>query len=103
MTDDNFVSLNEYERSQLPDLVEQQQIDVFFLTSIWPETFSFTCSEIISMDVPLICFDMGAPAERTKQYDKGLVFPSPHSIDEEAQAILAATIKFAREMSCNAF
>lgn len=75
MTDDNFVSLNEYERSQLPDLVEQQQIDVFFLTSIWPETFSFTCSEIISMDVPLICFDMGAPVERTKQYDKGLVPP----------------------------
>lgn len=103
VTDDNFVSLNEYERSQLPDLVEQQQIDVFFLTSIWPETFSFTCSEIISMDVPLICFDMGAPAERTKQYDKGLVLPSPHSIDEEAQAILAAIIKFAREMSCNAF
>lgn len=97
--DDNFVSLNEYDRDQLPDLVEQHQIDVFFLTSIWPETFSFTCSEIISMNVPLICFDMGAPAERTKKYEKGLVLPSPHNIEEEAPEILESIVKFANEMS----
>lgn len=40
---------------------------IFFLPAIWPETFSFTLSEMLKTDVPIACFDIGAPAERLRK------------------------------------
>ncbi len=62
-----------YERENLPSLVKEHNIDIFLIPSICPETFSYTTQEIIMMQLPLIVFDMGAPAERVNEYDKGVV------------------------------
>jgi len=68
-----FSETGKYLKETLPLLVMKNDIDVFFIPSIWPETFSFTTEEVIKMDMPVAVFNIGAPAERVAVYDKGLV------------------------------
>jgi glycosyltransferase involved in cell wall biosynthesis len=65
-----------YSPCDLPDIVEHHGINVALFPSICPETFSFVVAEIMAMELPLLCFDLGAPAERTARYNMGLVLPS---------------------------
>lgn len=64
-----------YEKDKLPLLALSEGVDVFFIPSICPETFSYTTSEILSMGYPVAVFDLGAPAERVRRHGKGLVIP----------------------------
>jgi GT2 family glycosyltransferase len=67
--------LGKYDREDVPVLAAENEIDVFFIPSIWPETFSYTSQEIMNMRYPLAVFNLGAPAERAARYDKGLIIP----------------------------
>lgn len=80
-----FKETGRYTRGAIPELVLENDIDVFLIPSVWPETFSYTTDEIIMMGMPVMCFDLGAPAERVAKYEKGIVLP-----DMSAEAILAA-------------
>ncbi|MEG6567633.1 methyltransferase domain-containing protein [Thermoanaerobacterium saccharolyticum] len=62
-----------YSKFNLPKLMEDNKIDVVIIPSIWPETFSYTTEEVIKMNLNVAVFDLGAPAERVKQYDKGII------------------------------
>lgn len=62
-----------YQVNDLPELMEKYLADIVFISSVWPETFSYTTTEAISMNLPVACFDLGAPAERVKKYEKGLI------------------------------
>lgn len=73
--DDIFHSTGKYKRDDISDLVEKYDVDVFFMSSICPETFSYTVSEIQSMNRPLLSYDLGAQGERTKNYKFGKVIP----------------------------
>jgi len=79
----HFHVTGRYRHEDLPRLIQEQQIDIFLIPSIWPETFSYTTQEIMMMQLPLMVFDLGAPAERVAEYEKGVV------IDEiSAEAVL---------------
>jgi glycosyltransferase involved in cell wall biosynthesis len=65
--------LGPYQREHLPDLVEGCGANVFLLPSVWPETFSYVVEELMQLGVPLVVFNMGAPAERVAHYENGLV------------------------------
>lgn len=69
----SLVVTGTYKREEIKDKVLRSGIDVFFIPSIWPETFSYTSEEIMKMGYPLAVFDIGAPVERVKLYNKGLV------------------------------
>ncbi len=69
----NFYATGPYHVSDLPKLVYENDIDIFMTASIWPETFSYTTEEVMKMGLPIASFDLGAPAERIKKYDKGLI------------------------------
>jgi GT2 family glycosyltransferase/FMN phosphatase YigB (HAD superfamily)/glycosyltransferase involved in cell wall biosynthesis len=71
-----------YNPSELPGIIEKSGVNVFLFPSIWPETFSYVTDELISMDVPLVAFDIGAPAERIGRSDKGVLVPIDISIDK---------------------
>lgn len=71
-----FYSTGKYSRESLPKLVSELDIDMFFISSIWPETFSYTTSEIMQMNLPVASFDIGAPADRIKKYEKGVIIPT---------------------------
>ncbi len=57
-----------YLRENLPVLFREQGIMAVLFPSVWPETFSYVVQECMGMEVPLVCFDLGAPAERIRKY-----------------------------------
>lgn len=70
---DNVFVHGKYKPKNLPQIIKKHKIDLVFIPSVWPETFSYTTSEAISMGLPVACFNMGAPAERVSNYSRGLV------------------------------
>jgi glycosyltransferase involved in cell wall biosynthesis len=85
---DKFTLTGRYKKEDLPNLIIKHEIDIFLIPSIWPETFSYTTQEIMMMQLPLMVFDLGAPAERVKKYDKGIVLK-----DMSVDAILNEVFK----------
>jgi GT2 family glycosyltransferase len=69
----NVTITGPYDRDDIPRLVEKYEADIIFIPSIWPETFSYTTKEAISLDIPVASFDIGAQAGHLKKYGKGLV------------------------------
>ncbi len=57
-----------YRRDDLVDLIETNGINMLLFPSIWPETFSYVVGEIMAMGLPVVAFDIGAPAERLRTY-----------------------------------
>lgn len=86
------VTTGKYSRASLPARILENDIDVVLIPSIWPETFSYTSQEAMLMGVPVACFDIGAPAERVKEYDKGIVIPQI-----KADLALQKIMKYAEE------
>jgi hypothetical protein len=62
-----------YRREELPTLIEKHRINLCLLPSICPETFSYVAEELMTLDLPLAVFNLGAPAERVSGYSKGLI------------------------------
>ncbi len=77
----NLTVTGPYKPESLPDLIERHGINVFFLPSIWPETFSYVTAELMALDVPIACFDIGAPAERLFSYRHGHLLPPDYQTD----------------------
>jgi len=69
----HFKSTGKYKREDLTNIIKNLGVDIFLIPSIWPETFSYTTEEIIKLNMPLMVFNLGAPAERVVKYDKGIV------------------------------
>jgi glycosyltransferase involved in cell wall biosynthesis len=78
-----------YKKTDLPKLMEENEIDIVFIPSIWPETFSYTTEEAIKMDLPVAVFDIGAPAERVKSYNKGVILEK-----QDPEYIISAIYKY---------
>ena len=74
----HFDVTGRYQRDELPELVQKYQIDIFLIPSVCPETFSYTTQEIMMMEMPVMVFDVGAPAERVATYDQGAVLKKPY-------------------------
>lgn len=47
----------------------------FLCASVWPETYIFTLSVAMALGLPVVCFDIGAQAERVRAYGRGIVLP----------------------------
>jgi glycosyltransferase involved in cell wall biosynthesis/predicted nucleic acid-binding Zn-ribbon protein len=75
-----------FTQTELPDLLARHDVNICFLPSIWPETFSYVAEEIMQLGLPLAVFDLGAPAERAAHYEHGLV------IQERAPAAIISRL-----------
>jgi GT2 family glycosyltransferase/glycosyltransferase involved in cell wall biosynthesis len=71
--DPNFLITGRYSRDSLVNTVESLGINIFLMPSIWPETYSYVADEMIAMNLPIVCFNVGAQAEKISIYNKGLV------------------------------
>lgn len=78
-----------YKREDLPRLIAESGANVMLFPSVWPETFSYVVQELMALNLPLACFDMGAPAERVRTYAKGLILE-----DADAEALLDQLLAF---------
>lgn len=84
-----------YDRNALAGLLASHKVNMIAFTSIWPETFSFVVAEVMSLGLPVVCFDLGAPAERLKSYRLGRVVPlgDGRLLLEAAQALRDDLVK----------
>lgn len=71
----NIMVTGKFQVKNIAYLTKKYKVDIFFIPSIWPETFSFTAEEVMQMGYPLAVFDIGAPAERVKRYERGIIIP----------------------------
>lgn len=89
----NAVIHGRYFPEELPSLIDSLGVSVVFMASIVPETFSYTISEAIEMEMPVVAFDIGAQGRRVKEYRLGKVVPvgaSPEEILTAAKSIYKA-------------
>ena len=89
-----FVSITgKFENQEIPGLVQENKIDVFFLTSIWPETYSYTFSEVLEAGKFPIYFRIGAVMERADKYKIGCGL----NLDSSRADLLQEIIKYVRK------
>lgn len=80
----------DYQRDRLPALMDMIRPHAALLLSTVPETFSYTLSEMWSLDLPVVAVGLGALAERITDGENGmLVRPEPRAL-AEAVHVLAA-------------
>ena len=82
-----------YRREDLVDLVESHGVNMFLFPSIWPETFSYVVAEMIALGLPIVAFDLGAPAERLREYPKARLAP-----EVSAESALATLVDLHRRL-----
>ena len=64
-----------YDEADGEALVRAQAAQMAWLPSIWPETWSFALSLAWQAGLPVVAFDIGAPAERIRNHGQGWVLP----------------------------
>ena len=80
-----------YSEKELPSLLKFYDVDLVLIPSITPETFSYTTSEAFLLGYPVMCFDIGAPAERVRRLNAGIVLDeiSAQSVIDSLKTILS--------------
>jgi GT2 family glycosyltransferase/glycosyltransferase involved in cell wall biosynthesis len=66
-----------YEPAELSRLLREANGRIALFLNCWPETFSYTLSEAVRYGLIPLVPDTGAPAERVRAADFGVVFPFP--------------------------
>ena len=66
-----FLQLHLPKKEELPQLLEDNEIDIICILPIWPETFSYTVSEAWLNGIPIVATDIGAVGERIRKTGGG--------------------------------
>ena len=88
----NVFYYGRYNHDRLQDILEEQKINFVVFPSVCPETFSYLVSELIMMDLPIICFDYGAQAEKISHYNKGIVVKNSEEMISHIEEIYKAGV-----------
>lgn len=80
--------LGPYVRDELQSIVEKNRISMVLFPSLCPETFSYLVSELLMMQIPVLCFDCGAQAEKIRCYQNGTVLKSTDDLWSYLDAIV---------------
>lgn len=72
---EHLIKHGRYERTEIEDKLNEEAIDLICILSIWPETYSYTISEAIMAQIPILTLDIGALGERINKYKCGWVLP----------------------------
>lgn len=90
----------QYEPGDLPALIGDTGARMALFLHGWPETFSYTLTEAVSLGLIPIVPDIGAPAERVRQAGFGVVYPFPIEVPSVAATLVGignGTIAFSRD------
>lgn len=84
---ENVHVVSRYEVNELPGLVADIAPDLGLLLSIWPETFSYTLSELMQLGIPVLATNVGGFADRIEPDVTGF-------LTEPDVAMLKAKLRF---------
>lgn len=71
----NVIVLGAYQTNELPDIIERENINVAFFSSVCVESFSYVTQELMALGLPIVCYDVGAPRDRIRVYPDGKIIP----------------------------
>lgn len=77
----NYIYHGCYNRYELPKLLVENNIDIVLMISICPETYNYTLSEVSIAKIPVLCFDIGAIANRVKKYKIGWIIDKSNNFN----------------------
>ncbi len=77
-----------YQEGDAAAVIAAQDADFAFLPAQWPETWSYVLTQIWQAGLPVIALDLGAPAERIRARQGGLVVPAHLPIERLVGAFL---------------
>jgi glycosyltransferase involved in cell wall biosynthesis len=80
-----------YRAEDLEGLIRQYAPHVIFLPAVWPETWSFVLTSALRQSLPVVAFDIGAPAERLRRLGRGTLLPL--DVAERPDDVLAALLQ----------
>ena len=83
----NIQITGRYTAEELPGLVAQTRGRLALFLQCWPETYSYTLSEVARFGFIPVVPDIGAPAERVRAAGYGVVFPFPIIAAEVLQVL----------------
>jgi glycosyltransferase involved in cell wall biosynthesis len=81
-----------YRAGSLPGLLRRDAVDVALVLSIWPETYALVVDECLMAGVPVVAFDLGAPAERLRG-GQGVLLPPGAGPQELLRAVAEAALR----------
>lgn len=81
----NVTITGKYEPEELPALLAEAKGRLALFLPAWPETYSYTLSELVKHGFIPLAPDIGAPADRIRSVKFGVVFPFP----ADAERLLA--------------
>jgi hypothetical protein len=81
-----------YDESEAIELIRAQHAELGFLPALWPETWSFTLSQIWQAGLEVVAFDLGAQSERIRATRRGSLLPLGLSPAAACRALLAYRI-----------
>ncbi|MGD8530314.1 MAG: FkbM family methyltransferase [Syntrophobacterales bacterium] len=64
-----------YQDGELVELLHEAHCPIAFFPAIWPETYSYTLSEVVRAGLFPVVFNFGAPAERIREWKWGKLLP----------------------------
>lgn len=86
---ENVTVTGEYQLADLEVLCRQHNIAAWWMSSIWPETFSFTTHEMLSTGLPVIAFSVGAQGDAVGGHANGhIVEMCPEAVFRTAAKLL---------------
>jgi glycosyltransferase involved in cell wall biosynthesis len=86
----NVNVMGRYREEDVRDCLAELRCELAFLPSVCPETFMFTLSIAMSARLFVICFDVGAQAERLRAWGWGRTLPVSSSPQAINNGLLAA-------------
>ncbi len=84
-----------YDRGALPEIVERMGIQLVLFPSICPETFSYVAHEVMSMGLPMVTLDVGAPADLVRTSGLGRV-----ATRSDGPGLLREILEYACDLDC---
>ena len=77
-----------YDESEAVALLKRQNATFGLLPSLWPETWSYTLTQMWQAFLPVVTFDIGTPSFRVKARNGGFVLPFGASTQQIVDALL---------------
>lgn len=82
---DNVCILGRYKENDIYSLIQQNDIDFFWFPAVWPETYSYTLTIPIRLNIPVVGTDLGAIGQRILDHKWGVTYPwnlNPSAIND---------------------
>jgi glycosyltransferase involved in cell wall biosynthesis len=76
-----------YRHGTLASLLEKDKISVAVFPSIWPDPYGMVVDECLAVGVPVVCFEIGAVADRLNFWEVGRVVRRQHGAPGLATAV----------------